>query len=101
MMDIIGKITKEVEEVIGHQCDSCGNEIKLCSPYSMDFNLIKYNVPKGSYGDEETIVKHFCSLKCLLKLLINIPFNAHIDLSFAIIREITKNTQIKKYLWDI
>jgi hypothetical protein len=91
MGKIIKKTTKEVNEVIGYECDICGNDCGEDPFYSHNISYIKYSTPSGGWGEGTADYKRYvCSKECLLKSLKNIPFNCKIQLGGSVLKEFQK-----------
>ena len=86
-MEVKEKVTKEVEEIVGYQCDICKNPIE--KQYMTNLNTVKYTVLEGGYGERSaTKVEHVCSVECLKKSIRNAWFGADVFLSRDLIEKL-------------
>lgn len=92
MSEIKRKVMKEVEEVVDHKCDICGNIIAREYEHRVNdcyyLNTIKYFI---GWGDLKTHELHVCSKNCFIKALkeiISFTYDCDIHLNSKLIKEL-------------
>lgn len=92
MSEIKRKVMKEVEEVVDHKCDICGNIIARkyedCVNDPYDLNTIEYLIGWDNLGIQKL---HICSKNCFiegLKEVISFTYDCDIHLSSKLIKEL-------------
>lgn len=91
MSVITKKIMKEVEEIVDHRCDICGEILprhwdwKANEHYEL--NTLKYTNDLANGTKTE---KHVCSARCFIESLKYIYFNCNIHLTNDLIKELIK-----------